>query len=171
MRWLDWLREKPQRDAAATLLRVEVDSNLRLLEQWWGKLKPRKGEDEIHWVDKVVYAREFADATLPEFRREVYLQEQPSLSSYIRGDKLKRVVQLYDNLGKLAQIQQELRRALEKDLALRLSLEGQLSSAGRASPTFDNFLSVAPWSWREAARVIDVTLTQGNPLGKKSTPL
>jgi hypothetical protein len=166
---LDWWKNKPQRDAARTLLHVEANSNLGLLGEWWGKVKPRKGEDEIHWVDKVVYARALADAALPDFSRQAYMRYQPWLSQYLRGAQLKRLVQFYQDLDKIAELQQGLRNALEKDLALRRSLEGQPSSAGEASPRFDNFLSIAPWSWRDASRVIDQVLTVGNPLGKKKS--
>jgi hypothetical protein len=167
MGMVDWWKTKPQRDAARSLLRAEVDSNLKLLQDWWGKLKPRKGEDEIHWVDKVVYAREFADAALPDFSRNAYMRYQPRLSQYLRGAQLKGLAQFYQDLDRIAELQQELRDALEKDLALRRSPEGQPSSAGEFSPRFDNFLRIAPWSWREASRLIDQLQAQGNPLGKR----
>jgi hypothetical protein len=166
-RLLDKWKDKPQREGARTLLHAEVDVNLGLLKAWWGKIKPRKSEDEIHWVDKVVYARELADAPVPDFALDGFKRYQPSLSQYLRGDQLKRLAQFYQDLGKLAEIQQELRAALEKDIALRRSLESQPGSGRKPSPTFDNFLSVAPWSWREAARLIDAILTRGNPLRRR----
>jgi signal transduction histidine kinase len=170
MRLIDWWRNKPKRDAARSLLQHEADLNLERLKEWWDKLKPRKGEDEIHWVDKVVYAREFADAELPEFSREAYLSRQSSLSLYVRGDPFKRLVQFYANLAKVEEIHEELRRALEKDIMLRRTAEGQPASRGELSPRYDEFLGIAAQSWFHAANLIEQALSQGNPLGKRAYP-
>lgn len=170
MRVFDWWRNKPQREEAARLLQNEVDLNFNLLKEWWDKLKPRKGEDEIHWVDKVVYAREFADAALPEFSREVFLSEQHSLRSYIRGEQYKRLVQFYDSLAKIQEIQQELREALENDILLRRRAASQPASKDEISPRYDEFLGIAAQSWFQAALLIDQALTRGNPLGRQSYP-
>ncbi len=170
MRVFDWWRNKPQREEAARLLQNEVDLNFNLLKEWWDKLKPRKGEDEIHWVDKVVYAREFADAALPEFSREVFLSEQHSLRSYIRGEQYKRLVQFYDSLAKIQEIQQELREALEKDMLHRRTAEGERTSKTEVSPRYDEFLGIAAQSWFQATLLIEHALTRGNPLGRQSYP-
>jgi hypothetical protein len=158
VRW----KNKPQRDAARTLLCAEEESNLGVVQSWWSNIKPRKSEDEIHWVDKVVYARELADAAPPEFSRDAYLRFQPSLSQYLRGGELSKLTQFYKDLTEIEVIQQQLRAALDRDIELRRSLQVQPSSGRKPPPTFEEFLRIAAPSWARAARLIDTILTRGN---------
>lgn len=169
MHLLDRWKNKQQSESARRLLQAEADSNLKLLQEWWDRIKPHKDEDEIHWVDKIVYARELADAALPAFSRHYLTRYQQSLSRYLRGAQVGRLERFYQDLGKLQEIQDELRDALEMDLALRRPSNNQAPLAGEASPKYENFLKVAPWSWREAARLVEEILTLGNPLGKSRT--
>lgn len=162
----DWWKKKPQRDAARNQLRLEVAANHRMLEEYWSKVKPRKSDEESHWVDKVVYARGLTDSDLPKFSLDAYSRLKPHLSDYLRGNRLKQLVQFYEALDRLVDIQKGLRRELEKDLALRRLPGGIDYAVSAPSPKFENFLQVAPWLWRDAARLIEETLTLGNPLYK-----
>lgn len=158
-----WLRTKTQRDSARNLLRLELDSDLHLLAEWWNKIKPRKDQDEIHWVDKVVYAREFADAALPHFSR-LSSSLQPPLSDYLSRSERGRLAQLHKDLGKIEEIQRALQSALEQDLALRRLPAGQSSLATEPPPTFEHFLAVGARHWFQAALLIDQILSRGNSL-------
>lgn len=163
MRILAWLRSMPQRAAARTRLRQEVDSDLRLLEDWWLKIRPRKEQDEIHWVDKVVYAREFADTPLPNFS-VARSTLPPQLSKYLSASERTRLAQLQEDLKKIEAIQQLLRTALEQDLALRRLPAGQSSFPVEPPPTFENFLRIAARQWFQAALLVEQILARGNPL-------
>lgn len=152
-----WLRTKPSRDAARDRLRQDLETDLRLLRDWWLKIKPRKDQDEIHWVDKVVYARELADAPLPNFA-VITSSLPPRLTDYLSRRERARLAHLQKDLEKIEEIRGVLRSALEQDLALR-----QLP-VDKPPPTFENFLRIAARLWFQAALLVEEILSRGNPL-------
>ncbi len=156
-----WWKNRSQPADAQQLLQNEVDLNLQLLKEFWKQVKPRKGPEESHRVDKIRYASELAQTDLPSFSRESYARQEASLSQMVSGEQRARLAEFYNSLSRLEAIQQELREKRNRDIAAHTPPDESLS------PAFEEFNNAAPWLWMEAARLIEEALEQGNPLGKK----
>lgn len=160
----DWQADRRRAEGVRMILEPEVETNLNALEECWDKLRPRKDEDEIHRVDKIVYAREFANAPLPHFSRQRFEGLLPSLPVYLHGRRLAKLLNLYSNLRKIEELHQQLRDALEVDVSSQRGGQGVHSEPGPASPTYDEFLAIAGKSWDQVRYLVEQTLSQGDPI-------
>lgn len=153
-----WWKNRSEQVSVRDLVRSEVDSNLTRLAEYWDKVKPRKDVDEIHRVDKIVYAREFAQTELPSFANEVFASQQSALSSAIPRAQFEQLSGFYNRLARIEEIQRRLRETRANEIAVHTS------QAGSGSPVYEEFVRAAPWAWMEASHLIEEILTEGNPL-------
>ncbi len=146
------LREQGQQQNMYADLRPEVDSNLAALQEYWNHVRPRESsEDEIHSMQKRLYAREFATTPFPAFSRQAYQRQLPSMRQSGNGKKAIAVTNLYADLDRLEEIQRELQAALAA---------GERAGDGN----YDEFLRIAGIEWGDAWHRIERLLAQGNPL-------
>jgi hypothetical protein len=160
--------KRKQVESARRALRPEVEHNLRQLAAFWEKVRPRKDVDEIHRVDKVVYAREFALAELPHFAREVYDTQLPLLRAYVRPEQLNRLAALYAGLAQIEGAHTELRAKRKRDIPTGQTLVAQPASSAQVSLTYDEFLDAAPFAWQQVQYTVETLLSAGNPLGRSA---
>ena len=158
------LTTRRQARALRAVLYPEVERNLEQLNEFWEEVRPRKNEDEIHRVDKIAYAREFAQAELPPFSRTVYEARLPLLPAYLGPAQFARLARLYARLARIEQAHAELRAARAQDLAARQTIPAGPALFLPVSVTYDLFLRAAARLWDEVHHTIDQLLDEGNPL-------
>ncbi len=146
------LREQGQGQSMDADLRPEIDANLAALKDYWARVRPRESrEDEVHSMQKRLYAREFAGTPLPSFSRQAYQRQLPQIRQSKNGKKAIAVTNFYADLERLEEIQQELQAAL--------------AAGERAGDDkYEEFLHIAGVEWGDAWHRIERLLAQGNPL-------
>ena len=159
-----WFTTQRQARLIRAALYPEVQGNLDQLDALWGKLRPRKDPDEIHRVDKVSYAREFAQTELPQFSRRVYETQLSHLPVYIGRRQFAQLARFYASLARLEQTHSELRSAREQDIADRSMALAGPGLYLPVSVTYDLFLRTAARSWDDIHHTIEQILAEGNPL-------
>ena len=157
------VRGRDEWDRIADALRPEIDSNLALLREYWARIRPRESrEDEVHSMQKRLYAREFASTPLPPFSRQAFQRELPAITQTGNGKKAVAVTNFYADLARLEGIHRELRATLAAgERAARAAngerLEGQ--------DDYAEFLRIAGRDWDDIWHRVERLLQQGSPLG------
>ncbi len=161
-----WVTTQRQARLIRAALYPEIQGNLDQLDALWDKLRPRKDADEIHRVDKVGYAREFAQTELPPFSRRVYEAQLALLPTYIGRRQFAQLARFYASLARLEQTHAELRAAREQDIAGRTMVTAGPGLYLPVSVTYDLFLRTAARSWDDVHHTIEQMLDEGNPLDR-----
>ncbi len=111
-----WNRDKRGKEMLR-LIRPEVEANLRAITEYWGAMRPRESEDELHSMQKRRYALEFASRDLPPLSHLAYQSQRVLLPRYLSRSQFSRLSEFYERLDAIAQCQRELRSARNKDRA------------------------------------------------------
>ena len=156
------LRAQSEGQSQDAALRNEIDSNLAMLQDYWARLRPRESrEDEVHSMQKRLYAREFANTPLPRFSRQAFELVRVSLAQSRNAKKAARVANFYADLDRLEEIQRELMKAL----AAGDHAPGPSTGAGaEGDSNYSEFLRIAGRAWDDAWHRIERLLAQGNSL-------
>ncbi len=159
-----WVTAHRRTQTVRAVLYSEVESNRNQLRTFWEKVRPRKNVDEIHRVDKVVYAREFAETELPHFSRTVYEEQLPLLPAAIGSERFMRLARFYTNLARIEQMHTELHTTRAQDIAAHQVVPAGMLFSAPASVTYDLFLRKAARMWDEVQHTIEQLLEDKNPL-------
>lgn len=156
------LRTLAQQQRQDDMLRPEIDSNLEMLRGYWARMRPRESrEDEVHSMQKRLYAREFASIPLPPFSRQAFERQRASHTRSGNAKKAAGVANFYADLDRLDEIQRELQAALAES---ERGPNGSTGPSAGGDPDYAEFLRIAGREWDDAWHRIERLLANGNPL-------
>jgi len=162
--------EKRQAQSVRTMVSMEIDRNLELLEESWREVNDTPESDDDQEARKRVLARRFIELPLPTWNRESLDSQLLLLPMALSEQQIVRVFQFYDRLSKLGAIRTELAMAAEVQREEWMAASG---GQGMIPMHISHFLrrkfdEKAPTYWGECQRNVENMLTEGNPLKARS---
>ena len=153
--------EKKEVESVRLLLRLEIDTNIEALKQFWeqshsfpdGSTLP-----EESWE----YAPKFIDTPFPRFKREILNSQRHLLAKSLDEQQILDVLKVYDDLDEVEVLKNELEE--KKDDIQNVYEHGRATSAGIIIGV--EFGDRARTLWPQIENTVSSLLNNGNPLKK-----
>jgi len=171
-------KEKKQSESVRTIISLEIEQNLSLLENFWKKLnnfiKEEKDED-IEDKDSIPTRLAYRFIEMPKLNwNHKFVDSQLSFMSLaFNKDEINKIMNFHSQLDAIAEIQKKLSSIKNKADEKGYTRASQMKSADIvgslvASYTSNStFIKKVPELWGECERIILEVSDKGNPLNKK----
>jgi|GEM_PF-2996696 len=161
------MNTRRQSKAVRTILKLEMDSNLQLLADFWSSLIPVNEQERDIDTQKQRSSLSFIDAPLPVFTQRALDSQMSFLSDALNESEIMAVFRFHDRFGMLKTIRSELILAMQEqrtDLqAATIEGKGDRHRLLAYVP-LTPFNKKAPGMWDECDRIVKQILAEGNPL-------
>ena len=155
--WRDTRAKKETSKGVRTMVSLELDRNLSLLDEFWDKVGHYEGGETDKAQIKIQLARRFVAFPLPFWTRQMWESQFPLLSGALSDSEIGAVHQVHCDLESIGRIQEVMRSlGQEQNEALRGPPVSWIPSQG-----FDRG---TPGLWAELERITESLLAKGNPL-------
>ena len=171
-------KEKKQSESVRTIISLEIEQNLSLLENFWKRLnnfiKEEKDKD-IKDKDSISTKLSYRFIEMPELNwNHKFVESQLSFMSLaFNKDEINKIMNFHSQLDAITEIQKKLSFIKNKADEKGYTRASQMKSADIfghlvASYTSNStFIKKAPELWGECERIVLEVLDKGNPLNKK----
>lgn len=171
-------KEKKQYESVRTIISLEIEQNLSLLENFWKKLnnfiKEEKDEDNED-KDSISTKLAYRFIEMPELNwNHKFVESQLSFMSLaFNKDEISKIMKFHSQLDAITEIQKKLSFIKNKADEKGYTRASQMKSADIvgslvASYTSNStFIKKVPELWGECERIVLEVLDKGNQLNKK----
>ena len=171
-------KEKKQSESVRTIISLEIEQNLSLLENFWKKLnnftKEEKDED-IEDKDSIPTKLAYRFIEMPKLNwNHKFVDSQLSFMSLaFNKDEINKIMNFHSQLDAIAEIQKKLSSIKNKADEKGYIRGSQIKSADIVGPLVasytsnSTFIKKVPKLWGECERIVLEVLDKGNPLNKK----
>jgi hypothetical protein len=161
--WLvDRRKERGEAESVRVILRLEIDTNIEALRQFWAKSTTSSDGTVMEPNNVYRYAQGLIDTPFPRFKQDAFRSQLHLLAKSLAEQQILDVFRVYDDLDKVEELKNKLE---EKKGDIRNVQEiGATSSEG--SIVGVEFGNLAQVLWPQIENIVIPLLASGNPLKK-----